>query len=461
VAQGCEALESLSDRFEGEIVRPQDPGYNAARAVWNGMIDRRPALIVRPESTEDVAAAVRFAREKELVLAVRSGGHSIPGFSTCDDGIVIDLARMRGVDVDPERRTARVNGGALLGELDDAAQSVGLVCPVGVISHTGVAGLTLGGGMGRLQRKLGLTIDSLLAVELVTAEGRLVRASEDENPDLFWALRGAGANFGIATAFEFRLHPLEREITHGTVIHPADRAVELAGRFRELVETGPDELWASFGIGRALPAESFPADVVGQPIAYVSVLHCGSAADAERDLAGLRGLGRPVVDSVGTKPYLTTQRLNDEAMEWGHRFYMRSAFLPELPDELVQVWIEHVSRAPEGADGGYSNWTWGRAIAEVPEEETAFAGRGAAFWTAVEILWDDPELDDACRAWGRAAIAEAVMHSTAGRYVNDVAEVGDDVARSIYGDVKYERLVALKRAWDPDNVFRLNQNVRP
>ena len=454
-------LGKLTDRFEGEVVRPEDPGYDAARVVWNGMIDRRPALIVRPRSTDDVAAAVRFAREEELVVAVRSGGHSIPGLSTCDGGIVVDLSAMRGAAVDPERRTARVNGGALLGELDDAAQAFGLVCPVGVVSHTGVAGLTLGGGMGRLQRKLGLTIDSLLAVELVIADGRLVRASEEENPDLFWGLRGAGANFGIATAFEFRLHPLEREITHGTVIHPADRAEELGDRYRELVETGPDELWASFGIGLALPAESFPPELAGRPIAYVSVLHCGPVADAERDLAGLRGLGRPVVDSVGAKPYLTTQHLADEAMEWGHRFYMRSAFLPALPDELVQVWVEHVSRIPKGADGGYSNWTWGRAIAAVAEEATAFTGRDAAVWTAVEIQWDDPELDDACREWGRAAIAEAETYASAGRYVNDVSEVGADVSRSIYGDAKVERLVALKRAWDPDNVFRLNQNIKP
>ena len=204
------ALSSFAEAFAGEVVRRGDPGYESARAVWNGMVDRHPALVVRPTGAADVIAAVRFAREQELVIAVRSGGHSIPGFSTCDDGIVIDLSRMRGVRVDPAGRTARANGGALLGELDHEAQAFGLVCPVGVVSHTGVAGLTLGGGMGRLQRKLGLTVDSLLAVDLVTADGRLVRASEEENPELFWGLRGAGANFGIVTSFEFRLHPLDR-----------------------------------------------------------------------------------------------------------------------------------------------------------------------------------------------------------------------------------------------------------
>src|SRR5512133_3205867 len=212
------------------------------------MVDRRPAIVVRPVGVDDVVAALRFAREQELVVAVRCGGHSSPGLSTCDDGIVIDLSRMRGAEVDPERRTARISGGSLLAELDDAAQEHGLVCPVGVVSHTGVAGLTLGGGMGRLQRKHGLTIDNLVAVDLVTADGRLVHASEDEHPELFWGLRGAGANFGIVTAFEFRLHPLDHAITFGTVVHPLDRARDLAGLWRELAENGPDELFLSFGV---------------------------------------------------------------------------------------------------------------------------------------------------------------------------------------------------------------------
>ena len=316
-------LDELTNGFAGEIVRPDDPGYDAARAVWNSMIDRRPALIVRPTGTDDVVAALRFAREQELVVAVRCGGHSIPGLSTCDDGIVIDLSRMRGADVDPERRTARVRGGSLLAELDDAAQAHGLVCPVGVVSHTGVAGLTLGGGMGRLQRKLGLTIDSLRAVELVTADGRLVRASEDENPELFWGMRGAGANFGIVTSFEFLLHPFEGQVMHGTVTHPVERAEELAECYRELVEDGPDELWTSFGMAAG-------GDGRG-PTASVSVLHTGSQADAERDLAGLRALGAPLEDSVEPKPYLATQRLFDAPMEWGQRFSMKSSFLAALP----------------------------------------------------------------------------------------------------------------------------------
>jgi len=460
-ALDAKALRALTDTFAGQIVLPGDPEYDSARAVWNGMIDRRPAIVVRPSGAADVIAAIGFAREQNLTPAVRSGGHSIPGFSTCDDGIVVDLSRMRGVRVDPERRTAQANGGALLGELDREAQAFGLVCPVGVVSHTGAAGLTLGGGMGRLQRKLGLTIDSLLSVDVTTADGRLVRASEEENHDLFWGLRGAGANFGIATSFEFRLHPLSPVITHGTVLHHVDRAAELAALFREAVETGPDELWLGFGLGLALPVESFPPEIAGQPVALVSVLHSGSIEDAERDLARLRAFGPPAVDSIEAKPYVETQHISDEAMRWGHRFYMKSAFLAALPDDLVELIGEHVSKAPEGADGGVSIWTCGRAIAGVPEEATAFAGRDAAFWVAAEILWDDATLDGRCREWAKETMADVLPFASAGRYVNDVAEAGEDVARGVYGDAKYRRLVELKRAWDPDNLFRLNQNVQP
>ena len=309
----------FDETFAGEIVRRGDPGYDAARIVWNGMIDRYPALVVRPTSAADVVEAIRYAREEELPIAVRSGGHSIPGFSTCDDGIVIDLSHMNGVQVDAAERTAWVNGGALLGELDQAAQAVGLVCPVGVVSHTGVAGLTLGGGMGRLQRKHGLTIDNLLSVELVTADGRLVRASDEENADLFWGLRGAGANFGIATAFRFRLHPLDAPD------HP--RRGDASGRARGRARCRLSR--ARRGRARRALGELRPRDSTGrQPVAIVSVLHCGSAEEAERDLAELRAFGAPLEDTIEAKPHLEPQTMNDEGQRWGQRFSMKSAFLP-------------------------------------------------------------------------------------------------------------------------------------
>jgi len=441
-------VSSLREVFAGEIVGPDDPGYDQARAVWNGMADRHPALVVRPTHVDDVVSALRFAREADLLIAVRCGGHSIPGLSTCDDGIVIDLSRMRSVAVDPEQQVARISGGSLLGDLDDAAQEHGLVCPVGVVSHTGVAGLTLGGGMGRLQRKHGLTIDNLLGVELVTADGRLVRVSEDEHPELFWGLRGAGANFGIVTSFEFRLHPLDHAITYGTVVHPLSRARELAALWRELAENGPDELFLSFG-------------ATNEEDAYVTALHSGAPDSAARDLADLRAFGPPTSDSIKVMPYLETQHLADEAQQWGHRFYMKSAFLPALPDEAVDVLVEHAPGGPDGSECGFSTWAWGRRIADVSEDGTAFTGRGAAAWLAAEAMWDDPALHEARRPGARDARADLARCASDGRYVNDVAEVGADLARTVYGDAKYERLVALKRTWDPDNVFRLNQNIQP
>ena len=443
-------MRAFPESFAGEVVLPGEDGYDAARAVWTGWVDRRPAIVVRPANAADVVTAVRFGREQELPIAVRSGGHSIPGLSTCDDGIVIDLSLMRGAEVDGERRIASTGGGALLGELDDAAQAVGLVCPVGVVSHTGVAGLTLGGGMGRLQRRFGLTIDNLRAVELVTADGRLVRASEDENPDLFWGLRGAGANFGIATAFEFALQPFDGVITHGAVVHPIERLEEVVALFDEAVASGPDESMLSLHVERAN----------GRPVISVSALHSGLPEQAERDLADLRAFAAPLADSIEVKPYLVAQHLADEDMEWGHRFYMKSAYLRELPADAVAACAEVLSGAPPGSDCSISVWAWGGAIARVAEEDTAFTGREAAYWISAEAQWDEPALDSACRECARDTIAEVAPHALAGRYVNDVAEAGTDV-RGVYGDAKYERLVSLKRAWDPDNVFRLNQNIRP
>ena len=299
-----ERLRAFRSAFDGEVVLPGDATYDAARAVWNGMVDRRPAIVLRPTNAGEVASALRFAREQDLAVAVRSGGHSLPGHSTCDDGAIIDLAAMRGATVDPERRVARCNGGALLGELDDAAQAFGLACNSGTVSHTGVAGLTLGGGMGRLQRKLGLSIDCLRAVELVTADGRQVRASADENPDLFWGMRGAGANFGIATALEFDLEPIGPMITRGFRIFPAKRAREVAAACRDYLPTAPDDLMGSVAVTMATPAEDYPPEVAGEPIVVLAVAYVGPEADADRVLAPLTALGPGVMGSIGRQTHL-------------------------------------------------------------------------------------------------------------------------------------------------------------
>jgi hypothetical protein len=455
------ALSSFREAFAGQIVLPDDPSYDEARIVWNGMIDRRPAIVVRPTGVADVLKALRFAREQELQIAVRSGGHSIPGFSTCDGGIVIDLSSMRGVRVDPERRVARVQSGALLGDVDHETQAFGLACPFGVVAHTGVAGLTLGGGMGRLQRKYGLTIDNLLSVDVVTANGRLVHASEDENPELFWGMRGAGPNFGIVTSFEFRLHPVGPTITHGIVMHPVERAAEVAELFCDFVERTPDEVFSGFGVGLAVPDEEFPPEIAGRPMVFMGGLHCGPLDQAKRDFAPMRAFGTPIVDTIEQKPYLAAQQMNDEAMSWGHRFSMKSGFTAGLPNELVEGCLSGIERAPKGGDCSYSFWSCGRAIARVDLDATAFPTRDAAFWASAEAMWEDPGSDQEHGDWVRSAMTAITPFTVAGQYVNDVAESGDDVVRSVYGDAKYERLVGLKRAWDPDNVFRFNQNIRP
>jgi FAD/FMN-containing dehydrogenase len=452
-------LSAFRDAFLGEIVLPADPGYDRARAVWNATADRSPAVIVRCTGAADVLAAVRFAREQELLVAVRSGGHSYPGFSTCDGGIVIDLSPMRGVRVDPDRRVARANGGALLGELDHEAQAFGLACPNGQVSHTGVAGLTLGGGLGRLMRKHGLTIDNLVSVDVATADGRLVRASEDEHPDLFWGLRGAGANFGVATSFEFRLHPVGPIVSTGMLVYPIERAHEVAAVFGDYATTAPDEVTASMGYGVAPTGPPFPPEVAGRPMVAVNVTHVGSLADAQRDSRPFREL-RPVLDTLGPQSYLAMQRMNDEYHAWGKRNYWKGLLLTALHDQAVDVFIEELAKAP-GPTCGFGLMTIGGAVGRVPEDAMAYSGRDAALWLLTEALWLHPAEDDAHFGWGRAAMARLRRFAGPVNYVNDLGEPGGNATRDAYGDAKYERLVRLKRTWDPDNVFRLNQNIQP
>jgi FAD/FMN-containing dehydrogenase len=452
------AVSEFREGFAGELVLPGDPEYDATRIVWNGMIDRYPAIVARCTGAADVVRAVRFARDRNLIVAVRSGGHSVGGFSTCDDGILIDLSRMRGAQVDPEERIARVNGGALLGELDGAAQAFGLACPVGVVAHTGVAGLSLGGGMGRLQRRHGFTVDNMLSVEVVTAGGRLVHVSEEEHPELFWGIRGAGPNFGIVTSFEFRLHPVGPEVIHGRLAFPMERAREAAAVVREAARTAPRDLFLSMGFGLAEEEDGLGTEMIGRPVALVGATHWGSPEDADRDLRPLRSLG-PLADGIAPRPYLSVQTAADEAMAWGKRFYMKGGFLADLAEEAVDACADQAAEQPRGC--AISLWSQGGAVADVPEEAMAFTGRNAAFWVGAEAFWTDPEADRAHMDWGRRTMDALAPFTAAGQYVNDVVETGDDVVRGIYGTAKYDRLVALKREWDPDNVFRLNQNIRP
>ncbi len=448
------------ENFAGRLIKPDDPEYDAARIVWNAMADKRPALIARCAGADDVISALRFAREHEMVVAVRGGGHSVAGFGTCDGGIVIDLSGMRGLTIDPERRVAHVEGGAHLSQLDREAQSLGLACPVGVVGHTGVAGLTLGGGMGRLQRKFGFTIDNLVSVDLIAADGRRLHASEDENADLFWGMRGAGPNFGVVTSFELQLHPQEATVTHGWIAFPIERSREVAGLVREFLAKAPDEAWMSINFGIATDPP-FRSEQAGMPVVMVSVTHSGSLTDAERDLRPLREGLDPLMDTFASQPYIAVQGMNDEAMAWGKRFYMKGGFLAELSDEAIEACAAQMTHVPAGGECGVSLWSQGGAIGRVSDDAMAFTGRTAASWVGVESAWEGAALDEPHKAWSRRAMAALKPHTTVGQYVNDAVESDVGSVRGIYGDAKYERLVALKRTYDPDNVFRLNANIRP
>ena len=454
------ALPGFRDRFKGQLIGPGDPAYDQARVVWNGMADRRPALVARPTTVADVIAAIRFARDQDLLIAVRGGGHSVAGFSTCDGGMVIDLSRMNRVSVDPGRRVATAEGGAHLSQLDKQAQAAGLVCPVGVIGHTGVAGLTLGGGMGRLMRKFGLTIDNLLSVDLVTADGDDLHVSKDENPDLFWGLRGAGANFGVATSFEYQLHPQNATVTHGWVALPIERRHEAGRVVREFIASAPNEVFVNVYFMYATDP-MFPPEIAGKPVIVVGAMHAGSPEDAERDLAPLRTALDWSLDTFAQKPYLAVQSMGDDANAWGHRFYMKSGFVTALTDDLIDICATHTTDTPAADTCSLSFWAMGGAISRVPDDAMAFTGRKAAWWFSAEAQWDGPEHDDSHIAWSRRTMGAFKPFTIVGEYVNDAVESDVDSVRAIYGNEKYNRLVKLKRKYDPDNVFRMNQNIRP
>lgn len=442
-----------------EVIAPHDAGYDDARRLWNAVHDRRPAVIARPATAGEVATAVRFAREHELEITVRSGGHSAAGLAGVNGGLLVDMSAMRGVVADPLKRLARANGGALLGELDVAAQAHGLVCPIGVVGHTGVAGLTLGGGVGRLQRHFGLTIDNLAAVELVTAEGRLVRATEIDDPELFWGLRGAGWNFGIATAFEFRLHPFGPDLHRGVLTFPATRVQDLWDTFRAYARGAPDEVGCIFGLDRAGPDAGYPDDLIGRPIVFLAWNHSGAAEDVERDMAGLRSGPAPLTTTIGSAPYLDVQTAHDLAFAWGSRSFIKShnanGVRPEALDEMVEL----VATGP--GEASFSITALGGAIGRVAEDATAYAGRDAAFDLSADSSWSDPALDQANADWCRRAMALVEPDRTLGAYANGNADSGPDESRRFYGDAKLARLADLKREWDPGNVFHVNPNVAP
>jgi len=447
--------------FTGDVIAPDHAAYDDARRVWNAVFDLRPAIIARPRTTADVATVIRFARDHDLELAVRCGGHSPAGHSTSDGGLVLDLSLMRGVTVDPATKTARANGGALLGELDVAAQAHGLVCPTGVVGHTGVAGLTLGGGVGRLQRNFGLTIDNLQAVWLVTADGRVVRASQTEEPDLFWGIRGAGWNFGVVTAFEFGLHPFGPEIHRGVRVYPASAAREVWQVFEAYAATAPDAVSMIYGISPA--GEHGEGDVgaaSGDPVVIISYNHSGRAEDVERDTAGLSTGPEPLSVSGSSQNFLDIQSAHDLIHGWGGRSYIQGLYADIVRPAALESIVDHMAAGPDGG-GAFSVTAMGGAIARLDDDAMAFSGRAARFDVSADASWKGPESDASARQWVAEAMAPFEPDAVEGRYANENSEVGPAATRRIYGDAKVTRLASLKRTWDPDNVFRRNHNVEP
>jgi FAD/FMN-containing dehydrogenase len=453
------ALRELRGSFRGQVIRPGDPSYDEQRKIWNGSIDRSPALITRCVGVADVISAVRFARGIDLPVAVRSGGHSFPGLSLCDGGMVIDLRLMNGVRVDPEARTARAQAGALLGELDRETQAFGLAVPSGIVTHTGVAGLTLGGGIGWLMRKYGLTIDQLLAVDMVTADGEFVKASEGENADLFWGVRGGGGNLGIVTEFEFRLNALGPIVLAGPIFWPMEESPNVLRFYRDWISDVPDELTTIVVHRRAPPLPIIPPELHGVPVVAVTCCYAGPVEDGEKVVRPIKGFGSPLLDLCEAKPFLTHQAMFDPSFPHGWWYYFRSCDLAALTDDVIDIVADHAARMTSPLTA-FPIFHLGGAIRRVGEDETAFNGRGAEHTININATTATSEGFDQEREWSRSFWSALEPYHTS-VYVNFLMDEGEDRIRQAYGARKYDRLKALKRTYDPRNFFKLNQNIPP
>jgi FAD/FMN-containing dehydrogenase len=450
----------LHQGFSGEVLMPGQAGYDTARHVFNGMIDRRPAIVARCASTADVIAAVNAARDRELLVAVRGGGHSFSGLSTCDDGIVIDLSGLKSISIDPERRVARAGGGVLWGELDAATQAHGLHTPGGRMTTTGVAGFTLGGGYGWTSSKYALACDNLISAEVVLADGSVVRASGEDNPELFWGLRGGGGNFGIVTEFTFRLHPLGPMVMAGLAMFPIERGREVLRGWRDCADAAPHELSTAAVLLIAPPEPFVPPELQGQPVLGLAALHVGDPGDAAEVMQPVKSLG-PVVDLIAPMPYVAFQSALDALAPWGQRFYARGDYLPALSDAAIDAFLDHgVELTRLGAPlSQMVLFRIGQAVAMVPDAATAFSHRDAQYLFHPITAWFDPTQDERLIAGNRAFAAAMRPFSTGATYLNFTHE--PHRVRDGYGDEKYARLAALKDRYDPANLFRLNQNIRP
>ncbi len=452
-------VTALKEAVTGSVVLPDDASYDELRQIWNATIDRHPAIIVQCAEAEDVPRALHFAREQGLEVSVRGAGHNIAGNAVCEGGIMIDMSNMTQVRVDAVKKIAYVQPGARLGDIDKATQQHGLATPLGINSTTGTAGLTLGGGFGWLTRQYGMTVDNLLAVDLITADGRQLRASEQENADLFWAIRGAGGNFGIVTGFEYQLHPVGPEITAGLIVFPIAQAKRMLQQYRDYMDSAPEALNIWVVMRKAPPLPFLPEAVHGKEVAVLAVFYAGAPEDAERLIAPLRDFGTPYGEHIGVQPYVEWQQAFDPLLTPGARNYWKSHNFTELKDEALDIMIDFVHRLPGpqceifiGMVGGAAN--------RVAANAMAYGHRDARFVLNVHARWDDLAQDNTCIAWARDFFKASAPYASAGVYINFMTEEEGERVKAAYGP-NYERLVQLKRQYDPENLFHLNQNISP
>lgn len=452
-------IEELKGGFKGEILLPSDGAYESARKIWNAMIDKRPAIIARCATTADVVRGVNFARDNGLLLAVRGGGHNIAGNAMCDDGIVIDLSQMKAASVNPEKRRVIIEGGATLADLDAATQAHGLATPLGINSTTGVAGLTLGGGFGWLSRKYGMTVDNLESAEVVTAAGEVMQASATEHPDLFWALRGGGGNFGVVTRFEFRLHPVGPNLLSGLIVYPISEAKSVLQQYREFLIKAPEALSVWTILRQAPPLPFLPQGVYGQKVIVLALIYADDPKQGEPLIDPLRRFGTPVGEHVGVQPYVAWQQAFDPLLTFGARNYWKSHNFSTLPDGLLDVVLEYIEKLPShqceiffGAIGG--------ATTRPAPDSAAYAHRDTKFVMNVHGRWEDPADDKRCIGWARDYFKASAPFASGGVYVNFLTADEGDRVRSAYGP-NYDRLAQVKRKYDPDNLFHMNQNIKP
>jgi FAD/FMN-containing dehydrogenase len=447
------AFEGLRAELRGQVFAPGNEGYDGACVLWNGMVDRRPAAIARVEDVDDVVAAVRFAREHGLTVTARGGGHGVAGNALSDGGLVVDLSRLKDVTVDPDALIARAGGGVTLGELDAATQAHGLATPLGVVTKTGIAGLTLSGGIGWLRRKHGLSADNLVSLEVVTADGQVRTASETESTELFWALRGGGGSFGVVTALEYRLHPVGPDVMVAFVLYPGERATEILRAVDEYTASAPEEASPLAFLGKVPHGEPFPPEIHGREYVATAAVYAGDAVEGERVLRALREFGEPLADLSGVLPYVEAQGLLDEDYPDGWRYYWKSVDLDQLADEALERLTAHAAAAPSH-HSTIDVWYHGGAMGRVAAEDTAF-GRRAPYLIGVEANWEPGDPDDENVTWARATVDALSPFSTGGAYLNfpGLFEEGEDLLRASYGERNFERLVALKQELDPQNVI--------